>query len=328
MSVLGFLGALAGPVISGVSNAISGNQNLKAVRETNAANFKLAQWQNEQNINMWNMNNAYNAPSAQMQRLKDAGLNPNLVYGNGSVGNSSSAPTAATAPTMQAYQMPQNMFGDLSSAMDSVLKAAQIKKTEQETENLNQTQRVTRLTADKINLEIIGQNFANAKTELEQKYWAKQFDAQLRIMEQSGDKLESEVNLNFAKENDLWSQRYFRDQVQTPNVQAQTKKSLADTASTIAEMGLIGYRKQLIQSQIQSNLSSAAATLEGINLTEKQQSKISAEIALLAAQHNGVLLENEVKQILSRNGINLKSSSITGLIDKLAWGLHSLFGKW
>ena len=31
----------------------------------------------------WNMENQYNSPVMQMQRLKEAGLNPNLVYGNG-----------------------------------------------------------------------------------------------------------------------------------------------------------------------------------------------------------------------------------------------------
>lgn len=31
--------------------------------------------------------NKYNSPAKQMQRLKDAGLNPNLMYGTGTVGN-------------------------------------------------------------------------------------------------------------------------------------------------------------------------------------------------------------------------------------------------
>jgi hypothetical protein len=35
----------------------------------------------------WNMQNAYNTFKAQMQRLKDAGLNPALMYGQGNVGN-------------------------------------------------------------------------------------------------------------------------------------------------------------------------------------------------------------------------------------------------
>lgn len=45
----------------------------------------------EQNLQMWNLQNAYNDPSAQMQRLANAGLNPNLVYGGGNVtGNTTS----------------------------------------------------------------------------------------------------------------------------------------------------------------------------------------------------------------------------------------------
>lgn len=48
-----------------------------------------------QNVQMWNMQNAYNHPAEQMKRYKEAGLNPNLIYGNGtsSAGNASGAPT-------------------------------------------------------------------------------------------------------------------------------------------------------------------------------------------------------------------------------------------
>lgn len=43
---------------------------------------------------LWQENNAYNSPSAQMARLKAAGLNPNLVYQNGGV----SAPSDQISP--------------------------------------------------------------------------------------------------------------------------------------------------------------------------------------------------------------------------------------
>lgn len=54
--------------------------------------------QNEQNAwseSMWNKNNEYNSPSAQVQRLKAAGLNPNLAYGSlsGNVASQASAPS-------------------------------------------------------------------------------------------------------------------------------------------------------------------------------------------------------------------------------------------
>lgn len=53
------------------------------------------------NLAFWDMQNKYNAPQAQMQRLKDAGLNPNLVYGgSGSSGQAASIPT----PDVQSAQ--------------------------------------------------------------------------------------------------------------------------------------------------------------------------------------------------------------------------------
>lgn len=45
-----------------------------------AAMRKSAALQDEYNLKYWEMQNAYNTPSAQMQRFVDAGLNPNLAY--------------------------------------------------------------------------------------------------------------------------------------------------------------------------------------------------------------------------------------------------------
>lgn len=42
-------------------------------------------------LDMWERQNAYNTPANQMQRLKDAGLNPALMYGQGNVGNAQQA---------------------------------------------------------------------------------------------------------------------------------------------------------------------------------------------------------------------------------------------
>ena len=58
---------------------------------------------------MWNLQNEYNSPTQQMARIRAAGLNPNLVYGNGVTGNSSGStpqyePAKFNAPTMQAYR--------------------------------------------------------------------------------------------------------------------------------------------------------------------------------------------------------------------------------
>lgn len=47
------------------------------------ANKKMADYQFDKDVEMWNMSNQYNSPKEQMARLREAGLNPNLVYGNG-----------------------------------------------------------------------------------------------------------------------------------------------------------------------------------------------------------------------------------------------------
>ena len=67
--------------------------------QNNQANRQLAEYEWSKNLEMWNLQNQYNTPSAQMQRLKDAGINPNLALGSVSSG------TAATLPKYQAAQM-------------------------------------------------------------------------------------------------------------------------------------------------------------------------------------------------------------------------------
>lgn len=65
------------------------SQLLNAIA-TNRQNKKQRQW-NEKMYGMqradaladWERQNAYNSPAAQMQRLREAHLNPNLVYGHG-----------------------------------------------------------------------------------------------------------------------------------------------------------------------------------------------------------------------------------------------------
>lgn len=55
-------------------------------------NKRLMKLQNKYNIDMWKMQADYNSPQSQMQRFQEAGLNPNLIYGQGSNGNMSQAP--------------------------------------------------------------------------------------------------------------------------------------------------------------------------------------------------------------------------------------------
>lgn len=55
-----------------------------------AAQLAQQAFENDSQYKLWEDMNAYNSPSAQMQRFKDAGLNPMLAYTQGTPGNASS----------------------------------------------------------------------------------------------------------------------------------------------------------------------------------------------------------------------------------------------
>lgn len=63
---------------------------------------EMMRYQYQLNQQAIDTQNRYNSPIAQMERLRDAGLNPNLVYGNGVDGNQSSAASVGIASRQQA----------------------------------------------------------------------------------------------------------------------------------------------------------------------------------------------------------------------------------
>lgn len=76
--------------------------------------------------------NEYNSPAAQMKRLKEAGLNPNLVYGNGGT----QAPAAAVRSTPMGDWNPKAPQIDLSGLAQSLAMMYDLQKTQAQTDNL------------------------------------------------------------------------------------------------------------------------------------------------------------------------------------------------
>lgn len=128
------LGAASDIAVAGMQTSASivntnntNKTNLDIAQQTNQANKDIAQMANEHNEamlnkqiqqewNMWNAENEYNSPAAQMKRYADAGVNPYMSVGNVSSGNASSmsSPSAqpAAVPQMQgATMMPADMSG-------------------------------------------------------------------------------------------------------------------------------------------------------------------------------------------------------------------------
>lgn len=125
-------------IIGGVSSIFGSGMSYKGQREANKTNIELARQGREHDVNMWNRQNEYNTPEMQMQRLKEAGLNPNLIYGSGqaSTGNADAPKPAHVATTSNALASfnNNNAIQMLGAYQDWQVKKAQIKNIEEETQ--------------------------------------------------------------------------------------------------------------------------------------------------------------------------------------------------
>lgn len=114
-------GPLLGSAASSAFGALSSALQNKGERK----NMRLA---NRLNIKLWNKQNEYNHPLAQMDRLKTAGLNPNLIYGT--------SPTSAVgnADKIAPVSKPDYKM-DIPSPMVGAIQAAQFRNTQAQTDN-------------------------------------------------------------------------------------------------------------------------------------------------------------------------------------------------
>lgn len=98
--------SLLGGLFGSSSSKKAAKMQLQAVRETNALNKELAFQQNEWNLQQWNRQNNYNTPLAQMQRYRDAGINPYFAAGNITGGNAEGTLSSADLANQQPVTSP------------------------------------------------------------------------------------------------------------------------------------------------------------------------------------------------------------------------------
>lgn len=114
-----------------VSGAVGlGQDELNAQRQL-AYSKEASDYAFQKNLEMWNLNNAYNDPSAQMARLEKANLNKNLVYGGGNVTGNTSGSTPSYDTPKVSYENKQIQRQQLALA----LKEHQQQVTNQAIEN-------------------------------------------------------------------------------------------------------------------------------------------------------------------------------------------------
>lgn len=239
---------LAPALIAGGTLA-SGGLNAWATSSANAANAAATLEANKQNINNanmqwmtnrmwalddWNRSNAYNSPLQQMQRLKEAGLNPHLVYGNGAqntaamVRGTDSPRATVDAPRMAPIQFP-DLGGMFAQIYDIQAKQAQ-------TDNMKTQNELLQKNLQLKDLEILGKTVDNER---------KGFD--LGLMRDMADAKVMELKLR----NDM--------------MLANTKKATAEMEKTSLETYYIDKNFALKVQELRLKQAKTAAEVESIN---------------------------------------------------------------
>lgn len=101
-------------------------------------NKELADYSYNKNLEMWNLQNDYNSPSAQRERMEEAGFNPNYMAGGGASSTGSASPASMPQYNVQAPQYdPMAFYQRIIAAANGIVGlrqgVANIRKTESQT---------------------------------------------------------------------------------------------------------------------------------------------------------------------------------------------------
>lgn len=276
---------LGSSLISSAFGSIFGNNSAKQ-------QFKYQQQLNREafqhDVDMWNRQNAYNTPSAQMERLQAAGLNPNLVYGNGGATN-----TANNAPTYNAGSAP-----DVSSARAAAASLANQGFNTALNFQLQQVQ-AANLQADTELKQTQGQlNQTNNELALLDKY-LKQNTVDDNIRYQL-EKWKQDLVLG-RNQIKLGDQQFLLNQSQMKKLDAEVGFVLANTKLTKEQAEQVSiynqYLPEVLRSQISANNANAYNAIQHGRLAVQQAVTEKYRAFTEFARGNLVRSEADIKEI-------------------------------
>ncbi len=188
----GLIGAgvqVGGQLLNSHFNRRTARRNTDLTIGANKSEAELA-WQ--RSLDMWHMQNQYNDPSAQMQRFKRAGLNPNLVYGQGTSGNSSKTPEYKAAQQEHKYK---------AFKVPELTKFQEVRLQDQQISAIKQS---TDLDAAKETNEMIKSTILDnvrKKGDLDVNYLESLYPYNLQAKQKSIEKQSKDINLSVQKYN-------------------------------------------------------------------------------------------------------------------------------
>lgn len=303
--------------------------NKKLAEQQQEWNEKMMDKQNEWSLNMWNMTNEYNTPSAQVQRMRDAGLNP-LYYGLD--GSSANGLESAQALGYQRAEAPN--FGNVgaaalqgaSIAKDIELKNAQIDKLGADAESTKLDnefkERTMGVRAESLELgnSLTKENIAKAKEE------KKQITANIKKIEEEtknesfrGLLIQAQTRVQDAQEKEIIEMLPYKKLLVEAQTEAQKAAAMASFYNAMTQKGLLdaGYIDKYIEG-MQSDIDLKKANVkssEAIAALNEFKSAIRSG-NIYTINDNDFWLTKVGKQLLNSffNDVSILGEAITGPI--------------
>lgn len=270
--------------------------------------LQMSKYQYDMSLEQWQRENAYNSPSQQMQRLKDAGLNPNLAYDH--IGNQSGS-SPQMSPVESKFNQTDYRQRKFEGLVDAVSKLSNMRYQSAQVDNLEATN-------DNLRLDAVQKALQNEKESANRPYYHKNASYQSDALKMNND---------LMRQNILESD--WRMKEGSMNNEAQR-------ANLYSALGLNDKQQKLIEKQIYQidndvkrnaflATISASQAFSNIQLTDKQIEKISKEIEVMDAEKAKQIssqplyesLGNLIRWFTSSSGLvdNLKIDSVHGYYD-------------
>ncbi|WNK14128.1 MAG: DNA pilot protein [Microvirus sp.] len=177
----------------------------------------------------WNANNQYNSPQEQMRRFKQAGLNPNLIYGQ----QNTAQPVRSSS--VQDYK-PQPMQVDPNTIGDAVNTYFNVQKQKAEISNLESQNRQIEANTNYLNLKAITEanmpenvksktelNYETGKNTNARTHLTQLQDSQLADLYPIVKRIKTNTALNLLASTDN-----YRANIRNTNARTKTEDALRD----------------------------------------------------------------------------------------------------
>lgn len=290
----------------------------QANRKQHEYEREMYEKQKKDSLEFWSLQNQYNAPEMQMQRLKQAGLNPNLVYGGGATQSGADLSLKPMSISNSVSARPNPLAGlpeSVSNIYDLRVKQAQA--------NLLNEQALTQQTTREVQaVEAALKRLDVQRNTLDYRFNHKTYDTRRQLLESQ------QLNLLQDLQNKRSQNRLITAQI--GSTQATTSKTLAETSSIKTnqriqiDQNIRAWQHQKLSlaqayENIQQTKSATAQNRASTELTKINQDKAQIEI-----------LDMKIKQELTAIDQLVRMYDLSptdGLLNQLSNYANNAFGR-